>query len=61
MTQVTLILIYADSSQFNVGGFPDMDSAQAWIDTEKTRPYWVGSTQVQVTDFSTDPATVTMQ
>ena len=60
-TQVVVVLIYADSSQFIVGGFPNMAAAQAWVTTEKTRPYWASTTQVQLTDFSTTPPTVTVE
>lgn len=59
--QITIILIYLDTTTFCVGGFPDMSSAQKWIDIEKSRPYWISSTQVQITDWSTDPPTVTIQ
>lgn len=45
----TLTLIYADGSQFLVGGFSSSDSANDWINIEKTRPYWVSTTITQIT------------
>lgn len=60
-TQVVVVLIYPDSSQFIVGGFSDMDSAQAWVTAEKAKSYWKSGTTVQLTDMSTTPPTVTTE
>lgn len=46
MVQVTLV--YADGTKWFAGGFPDLESAWAWIDVEKSRPYWIETTQIQV-------------
>ena len=46
MYEVTLI--YANGDTWFVGGFPNMDLANEWINEEKTRPYWVVTTQIQI-------------
>lgn len=45
-------LVYADGSTWFAGGFDSLDAANAWINTEKSRPYWQASTQVQLVDKS---------
>lgn len=60
-TQVTIILIFIDNTQLAVGGFINMDMAQAWITAEKAKSYWKNDTQVQLTDYSTSPPTVTTE
>ena len=48
MIEVTLI--YADGTQWFAGGFPDMDSANKWINEEKYRPYSKSDTEYQIVD-----------
>jgi hypothetical protein len=52
MTQYIVTLTYADSSTFIVGAFPSNAAAQAWIDAEKARPYWISSTTATIKTVS---------
>lgn len=49
MTQYIVTLTYADSSTFIVGAFPSNAAAQAWIDAEKAKPYWISTTVANIT------------
>jgi hypothetical protein len=48
ITMFEVTLVYADETTWFVGGFPTMDLANDWINEEKTRPYWVSTTQIQI-------------
>ncbi len=43
-------LTYVDGTVWIAGGFDSADAANAWIATEKTRPYWVETTIVNIQD-----------
>ena len=45
-------LVYSDGATWFAGGFNSLDLANAWIETEKSRPYWKIDTQVQLVDKS---------
>lgn len=51
---ILVTLIYPDGSRWFAGGFPNHDAAWTWIDDEKTRAYWVLTTEIEVID-STPP------
>ena len=55
---VVVTLIYVDGTRWLAGGFPTMEAAQAWINEEKTRPYWKQDTQVEVIDNTPPPEQV---
>lgn len=41
-------LVYEDSTTWYAGRFETLDEANAWVDREKTRPYWKATTVVNV-------------
>jgi hypothetical protein len=41
-------LVYSDGTSWFAGGFNSQEAADAWIATERTRPYWKQDTEVQV-------------
>lgn len=45
-------LVYSDNSSWFAGGFNSHEAAVAWVDAEKTRPYWKSDTQVNIVDKS---------
>lgn len=47
MIKISVTLVYEDASTWFAGEFSSQESADAWINTEKTRSYWKESTQVQ--------------
>lgn len=48
---ITLTLKYTDGRpDFIVGGFPDMDSCNAWIMDAQSRPGWDSATQTHIVD-----------
>lgn len=47
MIKISVTLVYADTSTWFAGEFASQEAADAWINAEKTRPYWKESTQVQ--------------
>lgn len=47
---ILVTLIYENGERWFVGGFGTHDEAWRWIDEEKTRPYWVDSTQIEILD-----------
>jgi hypothetical protein len=49
-TVIEVTLVYADESTWFAGSFPSLEAANKWIDEEKSRPYWVETTTVQVVD-----------
>lgn len=52
MTNILVTLIYADNTRWFAGQFPSQEAADAWIAEEKTRPYWVNTTQVEQTQIT---------
>lgn len=52
MTQYLVTLTYADSSTLLVGAFSTNAAAQAWIDAEKAKPYWISTTTATITTVS---------
>lgn len=53
MTQISITLVYEDGSTWFAGTFASQQAADAWVETEKTRPYWVETTQVHKTVIET--------
>lgn len=50
---VELTLVYEDASTWFAGGFPSLAAANAWLDIEKTRPYWKNSTVANIVEVPT--------
>jgi len=44
-----LTLVYKDNSRWFAGEFSTMEALNAWLDEEKTRPYWDPETQAEIT------------
>lgn len=54
---ITLTILRADGSLYWTEYFNDMASAQAWLATEQTRPYWQASFTTTFTDTTPLPPT----
>lgn len=55
MIKISVTLVYEDTSTWFAGEFASQESADAWINEEKTRPYWKESTQIRTeTSISMD-------
>lgn len=54
----TLTLNYDDNTTFFVGGFNTMDELNAWLNTEKTRPYYKETTTSTIVEIIQLPITI---
>lgn len=52
-TCLEVTLVYEDESTWFAGDFSSQESADSWINSEKTRPYWKNTTTVRIVDKST--------
>lgn len=48
MYEVTLI--YSNGNSWFAGGFSTLEATQAWIENEKSMPYWNSATKIEIVD-----------
>lgn len=56
MIKISVTLVYEDASTWFAGEFASQETADTWVNAEKTRSYWKESTQIQTeTTIIEDP------